>query len=290
MDWVVVIPSYNRVETLKSKTLRVLQEYKISPSKIYIFVADDEQKKLYQEALGDSVGHIIKGIKGLPEVRNFIFDYFPKGTPIVSFDDDVRGFIEYDPRAKRHERKLRDLAGMFDRGFEECKKNSARFWGVYPSANGFFMKPTVSTELRFIIGSFWGCLNPKGDVRIEIGNGEKEDYQRTIQFWELDGAVVRLNFVAVQTATYATPGGLQEGNRLAREKKTVKAMLKKWPQYIKMNPNRKSGYPEIRLTMPKAGPNAGPNAKGKRKTRKLKKCPKTPTKEHTLCLPCPILR
>lgn len=250
MSWVVVIPSYDRVETFKKKTLALLQEYKIPKSKIYVFVANEEQKELYQE-ISPHVGHIVVGVKGLPEVRNFIFDYFPKGQKIVSFDDDVRGFIEYDASKKRHEKKLVDLAGMFNRGFAECKKAGGRFWGVYPSANGFFMRPTVTTDLRFIIGSFWGCINPGKDIRIDIGNGEKEDYQRTIKFWEADGVVVRLNFFAVQTATYATAGGLQEGNRLAREKKTVKSMLKRWPQYIKMNPRRKSGYPEILLVRPK---------------------------------------
>jgi hypothetical protein len=230
----------------------VLKEYKIPASKIYVFVANDEQKKLYEEGLEKgSVGHIVVGVKGLPEVRNFIFDYFPKGKAIVSFDDDVRGFIEYDENSKRHEKKLGSLSGMFNRGFQECKKAGGRFWGVYPSANGYFMKPTVTKDLKFIIGSFWGCLNPGSEVRIDIGNGEKEDYQRTIQFWELDHVIVRLNFVAVQTATYATPGGLQEGNRLEREHKTVKAMLKRWPQYIKENPRRKSGFPEIRLVQPK---------------------------------------
>jgi len=265
-DWIVVIPSYNRVDTLKEKTLKLLQEYKIPASKIYLFVANEEQKTLYEAGLEKgSVGHIIVGVKGLPEVRNFIFDYFPKGKAIISFDDDVRGFIEYDASAKRHERRLRDLAGMFDRGFAECKKSGAKFWGVYPSANGYFMKPTVTTGLRFIIGSFWGCYNPKDDIRIDIGNGEKEDYQRTLQFWERDGLIVRLNFVAVQSATYATPGGLQEGNRLARERKTVKVMMKRWPQYIKMNPRRKSGYPEIRLVEPKEDESV------KRITRKIRK-------------------
>jgi hypothetical protein len=266
-DWVVVIPSYNRVDTLKAKTLKVLQDHKIPASKIYVFVANEEQKKLYEEGLEKgSVGHIVVGVKGLPEVRNFIFDYFPKGKHLVSFDDDVRGFLEFDESAKRHEKKIGNLAKMFDRGFEECKKAGGRFWGVYPSANGFFMKDTVTTDLKFIIGSFWGCFNPKDDVRITIGNGEKEDYQRTIQFWELDKVVVRLNMYAVQTATYATPGGLQEGNRLEREKKTVEAMIKKWPQYIKMNPRRKSGYPEIRLVQPKED-----GETLKKKTRKVKK-------------------
>jgi hypothetical protein len=269
VDWTVVIPSYNRVDTLKAKTLKVLMDHKIPAEKIHIFVANEEQKDLYEAGLEKgSYGKIIVGVKGLPEVRNFIFDYYPKGKALISFDDDVRGFLEYEPKAKRKEKKITDLKAMFNRGFLECKKAGARFWGVYPSANGFFMKPTVTTDLKFIIGSFWGCFNPGKDVRITIGNGEKEDYQRTLQFWELDHTIVRLNFYAVQTATYATPGGLQEGNRLAREKKTVKAMIKRWPKFIRMNPTRKSGYPEIRLVEPRED-DAEPKTKGQ--TRKVKK-------------------
>lgn len=248
-DWVVVVPSYNRVEIFKKKTLAVLKEYNIPAEKIYVFVANEEQEKLYKEGIDKKdVGHIVVGIKGLPEVRNFIFDYFPKGKALVSFDDDVRGFIELDEKSKGGKRKLKDLAGMFDKGFAECKKIGANFWGVYPVPNPFFMKEAASEDFKFIIGSFWGCFNPKDDVKITIGNGEKEDFQRTIQFWKRDQAIVRLNNVAVQTSTYTTPGGLQEdGKRLEREKKTVKAMLDKWPEYLRLNPHRKSPFPEFRL-------------------------------------------
>jgi hypothetical protein len=262
-DWAVAIPSYNRVNTLKEKTLAVLQKYRIPESKIYVFVANEEQEKLYKEGLEKFTGHIILGVEGLAEVRNFIFDYFPKGKPLVCMDDDIREFIEYDPKSKRHERVLINLEKVIERGFEECEKSvpKARLWGVYPSANGYFMKPTVSTNLRFIIGCFYGCFNPGSEVNLPLG-AEKDDYQRTLEFWEADGAVVRLNFVSPKTAYYKEPGGLQEGNRLERQRKTVKAMLKKWPQYIKMNPRRKSGYPEIRLVEPKADIN---------KTRKKQK-------------------
>ena len=176
----------------------------------------------------------------------------------------MRGLIEYDAGAKRHERKLPldGLEGVFERGFDECKKAHANLWGVYPSANGFFMKPTVTHDLRFIIGSFWGCINPGKDPKylLKFG-GEKEDYQRTLQFWEADGAVVRLNFISVKTAYYKEAGGMQDGtnSRVIKQRKTVKEMIKRWPQYIKMNPRRKSGYPEILLT------------KSKDVTRKIKK-------------------
>ncbi len=55
-DWIVVIPSYNRVETLKEKTLKTLQTHNIPAKKIWVFVANEDQKKLYKEGLGDSVG------------------------------------------------------------------------------------------------------------------------------------------------------------------------------------------------------------------------------------------
>lgn len=245
--WIIAIPSYNRVNTLKEKTLAVLKQYKIPASKIHIFVANEEEKKKYEEGLEKgSYGHLTVAIKGLPEARNFIFKSFPKGQEIVEMDDDIRGFVEYTPRTKRHERPLQDLAGLFDRGFAECKKAGARLWGLYPVPNGFFMKPTVTTDLKFIIGSTWGCINPGEEIQLDLG-GEKEDYRRTILFWEADGVVVRLNFVAPKTAYYKEPGGLQDGDRKAREEKTVKTMLKRWPQYIKLNPRRKSGYTEIKL-------------------------------------------
>jgi hypothetical protein len=246
MDYSIVIPSYKRAETCRDKTLAVLHEYRIPKEKITVVVADKDEKANYETVLDPKTyGKILVGVPGLSDVRNWIFEHFPKGTPLVSCDDDIRGFIEYDVSQKRHERKLRSLSNVIKRGFSECKKASCGFWGVYPSANGFFMKPTVTTDLRFIIGSFWGCFNPGKDVHLD--RSEKEDYERTIKFFIKDDAVVRLNFVSPKTAYYKEPGGMQTRNRLKHQHVAVKALLKKYPQFVKSNPTRKSGFPEIRL-------------------------------------------
>lgn len=246
MDYSIVIPSYKRAETCRDKTLAVLHEYRIPKEKITVVVADKDEKSSYEAILDPKTyGKILVGVPGLSDVRNWIFEHFPKDTPLVSCDDDIRGFIEYDASQKRHERKLRSLSNVIKRGFSECKKASCGFWGVYPSANGFFMKPTVTTDLRFIIGSFWGCFNPGKDVHLD--RSEKEDYERTIKFFIKDDAVVRLNFVSPKTAYYKEPGGMQTRNRLKHQHVAVKALLKKYPQFVKSNPTRKSGFPEIRL-------------------------------------------
>jgi hypothetical protein len=282
MDWKVVVPSYNRVDGFKEKTLKTLQYHKVPASKIYLFVANEEQKKLYEAGLEPgSVGHIIVGIKGLVPVRNFIFKYFPVGTKLVSFDDDVRGFVRLDSKSGKL-RPLRpsEFGELVDLAFDECKKVGARFWGDYPVPNAFYMENSISYDLKFIIGSFWGCINPGKEVQIDIGGGEKEDYQRAIHFWEADGAIVRLNFWSHKTATYNEAGGLQSDGAKARQEReiaTVETMMERWgTKYIRRNPRRKGPMPEIlfiRQPYTKGDRKRflGPGRAGKTKTRRAER-------------------
>ena len=238
------IPSYQRPETLRDKTLALLKKYKMPSRCITVFVADAEQKKIYEEILiPDTYGKIVVAIKGIMEVRNFIVDYYPKGKKIVSMDDDLKGILEYDPGAPRHERELRSLTKVVERGFAECAEVGASLWGVYPVANGFFMKPKITTDLRFIVGSFFGFINQK----IKVTTGSKDDYERSILHYLKDGKVVRLNFISPQTAYYKEPGGMQQPGRLEHEEKAVEMLLKKYPQFVQRNGHRKSGFPEIKL-------------------------------------------
>ena len=49
--YVVAIPSYKRPHTLKNKTLKILQDHKIDPKRIDIFVADKQQENIYKNEL-----------------------------------------------------------------------------------------------------------------------------------------------------------------------------------------------------------------------------------------------
>lgn len=252
-DVVIVIPSYKRAETIQSKTLAILKKYKIPENKIHIFVANKEQEAEYKEKVPRELyGELHIGKPGLGAVRNSIADYYPVGKPLVECDDDITGFLEYSAKGKRNEKPLVDLKSVIVRGFQECQAANCRLWGVYPIPNGFFMKPGVSTDFKFCIGSFWGIWNPGKEMMIDNEKGEKEDYERTIKMFLKDGAVVRLNYVAPKTAYYKEAGGLQafEG-RKERQEAYVAKMIERWPSWIRRNPARKSGYPEIRLVDPR---------------------------------------
>lgn len=247
-DYVVAIPSYKRQETLQEKTLQMLEHYKIPASKIFLFVADKDEETNYRNAIdAKRYNKIVVGIKGLAPVRNFIAGYFPIGKKIVFCDDDIKSFLEFDASKPRKEKPLGSLDTIIKRGFQECAKAGCRLWGVYPTPNGFFMKDSVSTDLKFCVGSFFGLINP-GNKALNIPVSEKEDYYRTLRMYQLDGCVVRLNFVAPKTAYYKEAGGMQtDPDRKKKQEDAVQFLEKTFPDWVKRNPARKSGFPEIRI-------------------------------------------
>jgi hypothetical protein len=250
-DYIIAIPSYKRAETLRDKTLKTLETYKINPKKIDIFVANKEEEAIYKSTLlKGTYNKISVGVPKLGPQRNFMSDYYPVGKPIVHMDDDITAFLQYDTKSKRNEKPLDSLESVIQRGFSECKTHGLRLWGIYPTPNGYFMDDKVDTDLRYIIGCFYGMINPgtKGSKGIQLElEGDKEDYERSIRFYIADGGVIRMRFVAPKTAYYTEKGGLQE----FRTKKTIldgaQWIVKHFPEYATLNLTKKSGHPELRL-------------------------------------------
>lgn len=245
-SWIIAIPSYKRAATLKEKTLATLQHYRINPALIHVFVANKEEYQTYKETLDPkSYGHLHIAIPGMANVRNYITGFFPKGKAIFNMDDDIRGFLEYDPGARRHEKPLRDLKAVITRGFATLKSEGLRLFGFYPVANGFFMKEGYTTDLRYIIGSVWGILNPGPILTVTID--DKEDYLRSVMMYLLDGGVVRFSSAAPQSAYYKEEGGMQEERTMSRIDGSARAMVAAFPDLVTLNLSKKSGMPEVRL-------------------------------------------
>jgi hypothetical protein len=246
-EWVIAIPSYRRAETLRDKTLQVLKQYKVPASKIHVFVANKEEEKAYKATLDPTTyGHMHIAEPGMAAVRNYITRYFPVGQAIFNMDDDIRGFIEYSEGAKRNERPLRDLSAAITEGFRQARATGYRLFGFYPVANGYFMKGGApTTDIRYIIGSVWGILNPGPILTVTID--DKEDYLRSVMMYLLDGGVLRFNNIAPQSAYYKEPGGMQETRTMNRIETSARAMVSAFPDLVTINLTKKSGMPEVRL-------------------------------------------
>ena len=253
MNWVIAIPSYKRSDLIQTKTLATLSRYEIPHEIITIFVATQEEYLEYRSVLPDTL-QIVIGKLGLAQQRNFILDWYPVGSHVVCMDDDISAFVERTEEGGI--RPLTSLRAVIDKGFAEAVKANCCLWGVYPVPNGFFMRSSVTQDLKFIIGSFWGIINPgsSGDRGIHLKFSEKEDYFRTLICFERDGAVVRLNYVSPVTNYYKTIGGMQSNpNRVRDQKLAVDFLMNRWPSLVHLNTRRKnSEFPEILLRGPRA--------------------------------------
>ena len=258
-DYVVAIPSYKRPDTLKNKTLKVLQKYKIDPKKIVGVVADKEQEKIYREALPKgSVGKFVVGVPGIKNIRNFMPKYFPEGQYIFYMDDDIYKIYDTystnkskDKSTYKH-RELKSLKDLIAQAFKLCEKSKITNWGVYPVNNPFFMKARtgdirdyVSTNLCYIIGFMTGVINNrKAEIRTI---DDKEDYERSIKYFLKDGGLLRFNNITCYTKCYKEPGGMQVERTHKRIHDSAVYLTKQYPKLCTLNTSKKSGYTEVRL-------------------------------------------
>jgi hypothetical protein len=235
MSYVVCVPSYNRPELCNDKTLTMLQKANINKKWIYVFVANKQEQKRYQEVLDKNLyNKIVLGKKGLVPQRQFVMEYFKQGKHIVFFDDDV---VEVDLSLSSRF-KSGSLDSFFKSAFNDCKKYKSFLWGPYPVFNPFFRRPRpeMTTDLRFIAGPFFGIINrPKlKSIKLTITrhNDQKEDVERTIRYYKNDGIVLRYDKIAVKTQYYASKSdyGTFEERKKPMEQAAQK-LLKAFPEY-----------------------------------------------------------
>ena len=206
-DWLLAIPSYKRTERLVDATLATLARGKVPAGRITIFVANEEELELYKAAVPRSLyGSMVVGEVGVNKVRNCIVKHYTHGQPLVQCDDDVRDVMVLDATGKKLA-PIEDLGSFFNIAFAKARRAGARLWGLYPVCNAFYMKAGVTTDLRQITGVVWGGIN---DQRLPgMHCWSKSDIERTLQYYVVDGTVLRFNNVAAKQRSWTEPGGCQ---------------------------------------------------------------------------------
>ena len=273
-EYVVAIPTYHRSDIIGKKTLATLIRGKVPIENIHLFVANTSEKEDYVNILKIEYPHyplknIHVGIIGITPQRRFISQFFPTQTPIVSLDDDVEqvyqlaGYRPFSTPSNTQKRKtqrktssskdsqravkITNLDSFFQRAFEYTLQQKLTIWGVYPVNNPFFMQPKTTTDLRFLIGGFYGYINRPTAPELRVTVPIKEDFENTILHYRKDGGVVRFNGVSYKSKNYS-PGGLEKAEaRIESNQKASQILLKKYPEYVVEKPTRVSGVMEIGL-------------------------------------------
>ena len=278
LPYIVAIPSYQRAGTIINKTLKTLFNHQIPANLITIFLANKEEYNTYYKIFQkpkttfpsldgkyimylQSISMVI-GEKGLKNQRNFISNYYLDKQKIVQMDDDIEGVkmlvVNEKDEKNRKLWKLEDVPNLHQLIIETFKmsgKMGAFLWGIYPIANPYFMSPKVTSELKFIVGPMFGIINRK-DGSLKLSIDEKENVERTLQYFVKDNAVLRLNNVTVITKYYTNPGGMQadkdaKKKRIQDAEKSAQYLHKKYPDLTKIFYRKKTKRPEIKLLQPK---------------------------------------
>ena len=243
--WKIAIPSYKRALMLQVKTLATLERAGITNG-ITIFVANEEERKLYRERIKKH--SIVVGALGITKQRNFIKRYYTKKNDcILVLDDDIERFETIDDNKKFVE--ITDLKTLFTDCFIEAKNNNVNLWGIYGAHNSMWIantKTRFNLGLSFIIGCCYGYIVEENmkpymmDERIVC----KQDYEQSLLHYFEKGNVLRFNKITILTKFYA-PGGLGEREgRLIQNKIDADLLCEKYPLYFNRKV-RKCGTHEV---------------------------------------------
>jgi hypothetical protein len=210
----------------------MLKENKIPSNQIYLIVHTEEQKKMYEVIPKDLYKEILvtnKQGRWIGQV-NWVMDYFDKGQHILRVDDDITGIYKLQGEKLV---KTKTLANIIEKGFSLCQENGLKLWGLYPSPNAYYMKekPPYTTDLRFIVGPLMGIINEK--IHMDTKLNIKGDYDYTLQSFIKNGGVIRFNNI-----TFKYDIAKKDMQRLEKYNKDNQYLIKKYPDYVRLNPTR----------------------------------------------------
>jgi hypothetical protein len=253
--WRIEVPSAGRAETLAAKTWPMLVRAGVA-DRARVWVPETERDAYFLAVPGadlvpldyePTAGDLENGPHGLGVVRNAIADAAAPGDLIVQVDDDLDGLREWVGQRDSINALLRDtddLVRIAERGFLLAEDAGAYLWGLHPAAT--YCRDVVRTGLCYIGGGLFG-VRCRAEPEVEhVKLDDKEDFERSLRFYERDGRLVRLDGVSWRTKGYGGAGGMQTTRTPGRIDASAKWCAERWPQWATLKYPR-SGKTELRL-------------------------------------------
>lgn len=225
----IAIPTYDRPHKLISTTLKLLES--VPDNLITIYVENEEQYLIYQEQLNHQYNIVITNTNGIGEKRNWIKNH-TKAKYLFQIDDDIYAIKEWNGITLSSDA----VYELIKDGFKECERRGLRLWGICGYCNHFYMKNTITTNLKFIIGNFHGTIMTGEKILSPIDTFE--DYFNTCAHFLKDGGVMRYNGYGTKTKFFKEKGGLQSQysttDRLLQESENATKLIKLFPRMIRV--------------------------------------------------------
>lgn len=231
INYVIVIPTYKRVNTFYKKTYtRIIKPYKLE-NKVVLLIQCDEDAEQYKSRMPE-----LKQLRtpaGLLETVNFISHSYALNKPIVIMHDDLTRLLYVKPpNTKRI--TVPNANRLFQRVFALMKANDCNLGGLYPANYPLSMvqQPEITTDLRFIHDPLTFMYNQKIFMDSKFTH-HKMDFQRTIEYYKHDKQIFRYNHYTFCTAY--NPKNNEGGfgfRTVEKEKEICNLFIKKYGDYI----------------------------------------------------------
>ena len=190
-EWVIACRTYDRSEEFVRMTYRTLEMNRLT-DRLYIFVANEEEKEKYKTALGEKpYKEIVVGEKGINQIMGCICNYFPVNQRILFMDDDVSYFFAFS-ETRVLTRQSDTIKQYADDGFATIDRYNCGAFTVGFSHNGLHLKgkPWKEISPQLMVGGFFGARNNK-ELICDLDSGGIEDYTRSIRYWNRYGGILK---------------------------------------------------------------------------------------------------
>ncbi len=232
----IVIPSYNRYELIKQKTLKWIIDNKLyENNNVYIFTPQIDEYCDSLESLGEEYFTIHLCPIGLINARNYIMEYFDLGTKLLILDDDLDSITNLNENNN-------DINSEIIKTFEIMKKENIKLGSINPTNNSYFSDKKIHIGYYFCIGACYFLINDR--FYLFNTDDELEDYSRSILYYKKNGKILRNNNLLLKTK-YNQLGGMYDIERNSKRTQQAIKLFLQYPDYIQLK--KKKDYLGIQL-------------------------------------------
>jgi hypothetical protein len=195
-DYEIAIPSHGRARKLRSRTWKLLELYGLT-DRATIFVADED---LDEYAVEFPLARLRIGALGLNQQRRKIHSAFPRGTRVLSLDDDLL-------HVKSSTEDVADLDREILWAFQLMEEFRCGMWGINPAAQPLFLRnaKAFSVGAMNVEACLYGFVSGRADLDVP-DDSKFDDFERVYQLWAHGWNVLRLNQIGHQTSTSVAGG------------------------------------------------------------------------------------
>jgi len=216
-DFVICVPTYNRPDIFKTHTYKTIASNNLT-DRLYIFVTDDKQKALYEDALhGLTYKEIRVRCNGEPELwkaYGSISASFPVGQKILWMEDKVNLYCLDGHTEGQVIKDTINLKYHVEHAFNICEEQGLGSFTLNGQTNyrpnKLFLKDKPWGQIGFNMtyGSISGFFNHPELFKMNEDSSVIVDVVLSLRYLQKYKASLKYNYLFYTANWFKTPGGL----------------------------------------------------------------------------------